>query len=343
MARLLGQGAGDCTRQVGWSGAPVRVGLHRLSGLIGGLMERKPIIPAIGAGVDLLFREPGAVLVWGLITTVVTVVPSALILLLIGGGMVNIMAAQGAGEPPDPTALIMAQPLQLLQYLGLLLVVAVIYPAIMRATLFPEERRRAFIRFGSTELFFGLFVVVLYIAMIIAFLLAALVIVVVMFAAAAAAPQSGAGAIAAISIFLALGLIPVTMAFSYVFSRLWMAAPIIVATGQFKLLDGWTLTRGYGWRLTGMAILLGIISYLLQIFLTVIAAAISAAIFGINFGAIFSGDMDALLNAAPSLIGAVLLGSAISVFIVTPVFIAPWARVYSILNGGTEQPAIVFD
>jgi len=116
---------------------------------------------AIMAGFRLIAREPRAFLAWTLVYAVTGLGPQALSMVL----NVNTFAAASSGQQPDPAALSQAmgslQALQPFSLLAVLLNSILLYGAVFRAVLFPEERRFAYLRLGGRELWLVLTMIAL--------------------------------------------------------------------------------------------------------------------------------------------------------------------------------------
>ena len=129
---------------------------------------------------------------------------------------------------------------------------AVLYTAIYRAVLRPEQSRFAYLRLGADELrMTGLFVLVFLILAAGIFLATLAMILPIGLIAAVAGSGGGAaaGLIGALSVLLTLPLMFVLAAWLGV--RLSLAGPMTLDTRKIQLGAAWRLTRGHFWPLFG--------------------------------------------------------------------------------------------
>jgi len=165
-----------------------------------------------------------------------------------------------------------------------------------------------------------------------------LVVVAVGMAIFFAAGQGAGGALAGVVVgFAALVL------FLWLALRFSLAGPATYATGTFQLFESWTLTKGNGWALVGLALLLGLTILAIEI---VIGLAMVFAIIG-------AGTLESLspegiedffsqpfetwsVQILPWIVGASLIGALLTGALYTFLY-APFASVYRQLAG--ETPA----
>ena len=143
-------------------------------------------------------------------------------------------------------------------------------------------------------------------------------------------PGAGGAIVVVIALLAGLGLF---IAAAYVFGRLWMGAPMTVATGQLKLFDGWVFTRGYGFGLLGMSVIIVLVMLLVELVLI--------AILGIGLIGMLSAKgpaaVEALFTRAnlQKWFGGIVAGyaafGAIMITLTGPIMMAPWARAYQII------------
>lgn len=304
-------------------------------------MQKSNLLPAVGAGFGLIVREPLSVLAWGLVYGVLTLGPLALFFSILGPGLIDFYRSamtdpQSLSASP-PAALMQAQAIQPLQLLGGLAAASIIYPAIFRAVLTPEDRRWAYLRLGKTELFVAVILIVLFVLLFVAmfiFLLVMIIPIGIGVGLAAGSGNGGMGVGMALLIF-PLGLAAM-IAFAYVFGRLWMGAPMTVAQRELRLFEGWTLTRGYGWSLVGMIVVIVLIVLVFELLLIVALGAIGfASLGGVNgIEALFTADR------WRTLIGPLIAGYLGFAFVIAtvmqPIMIAPWARAYQLIAGDKD-------
>lgn len=299
-------------------------------------MTSQSLMPAVGAGFGVIRRAPGAVLIWGLIALVLALAPTLASLAIAGPAAI---APTGSSSPGALGAMLVAQGVQTL--LGIVLGIvnmALLTPAAYRAVLFPTERRAFFLRLGKTELHMAVFGVVMFVM----FFLAALVVLVpliLIFAGAGSGlargdPAAAVAAMGAAVLLMFVFMIPVLILFMYPFCRLWMGSVMTVAEGELRLFDGWAFTRGYGWRLVGINLLLFVIMVGILVGVFIVAALIFA-VAGLSFGSLAGSMSQASITASAvvaGLVGLVLYVAVISVF--QAMTQALWAKAYEIIRGG---------
>ncbi len=289
----------------------------------------------LGEGFSLIRRRPLSVLSWGGVQLLLTAITWS----LYGPvymGFIGRMAASG-GKPPGQDPALLAQMMQM-QGLGLLVGIAglavsiVIYCAVFRAVLHPEQSRFAYMRLGMAELFLGVFAIAGYIAFVIA-----LFIVMIPSAIVVGILVGTHNTAAAVIVGLLIG-IAAFVASIYIGLRFSLVGPMMVQDNSFKLTESWTLTRGKVGSLFAIAICLILLILVFEIVFGVLLFAVGAAALGSMAGglsnpaALFANGPGPILSKlAPVLvIGAVLLAPVSGGLMA--IMGAPWARAYRDLN-----------
>jgi hypothetical protein len=283
---------------------------------------------ALGAGFDLVRRQPGAVAVWVVLYLAIGVAPQYGLAALTGPMVRSLQTT--AGQPA--TSASMLQQVQLfssVQGVTLLLSLVsqtVLLSAAYRAALFPEERSFFFLRFGARELWLALtllvlllgFIVVVFAAMIPAFL-------VVGISGAVAGPVAG-GIFGVLGVFFAFGVV------IWVALRMSLAPPMSFAERGFKLFESWRMTRGHALRLFAVAAVL------------VVMLIVAEAVVGLGGFLLLGGPakMNQLASAAQdpqlmlSLMGPLIVVFGLLVGALSVVFYVlvggAWAQIYRELN-----------
>jgi hypothetical protein len=253
-------------------------------------------------------------------------------------------ALSGAGQPPNPAALA-----GMMQYQGLsfllqvvdLFLNAVLYCAVFRAVIHPDQDRFAFMRLSMTELFIFVLMIgefiVFFFAMLFAGLLAGLVIGLLSVLHAAAV---------AVLVGFILGGLGLWGAI-YVALRLGMIGPMMVEDGKFHFGDAWALAKGR----TGALFIIGvcvfvilfIVAIVLEIVVVALAMGIGMSAMGTSGGPaiteFFKQNPAAIVSKImPFLIFAV--ACAVPIYgAMLAVMGAPWARAYLDLR---HNPAEAF-
>ncbi|HWA63547.1 MAG TPA: hypothetical protein VG939_19370 [Caulobacteraceae bacterium] len=301
-------------------------------------MTQVAIGAAIGEGFALVRRQPLAVLAWGVLQMLLTAVVWWFYMPIYLGSLRISLPPAGGGRPPlDPAAL-----QHLMQMEGYSILVGlvsmatqmVVYAAVFRAVLHPEQSRFGYLRLGMSELYLCVLAVGAYFAFSIG--LAVVMIPIFIVVAILAAVH----AVAAAVVFAVIAVVAVFLGLIYLALRYSMVGPMIVADGQFHFAESWRLTRGRVLPLLGLAVVL---------FLMLLAA--EAVIFGVLLlvggGALMAtvGGLDHLRDFLLGPPAAVLgrLAPFLVVFavvwapfvgVIYALFGAPWARVYRDLSQG---------
>jgi hypothetical protein len=285
---------------------------------------------ALGEGFGLIRRRPLTVLAWGAVRTLFTAGVFSL-MAPVYVSMFSQMAARargGVAPPPDMATVMQLQGASWLVSLAGGFVAIVLYCAVFRAVLHPEQRRFAYLRVGAAELFMAVLAVAFYIALFIAMFIVFIPVgIVIAITAAAHAPVIG------VLLAVVVGIVSIVALFWLMF-RLSLAGPMIVQDGKFHLFDAWALTRGHAGTLF-------LIVLCVVVILIVIEAVIGAV--GIAVGVSFLGQAAGGLKNLPAFFSqppATIISSLLPALIVAGLFSipisggalaiigAPWARAY---------------
>ncbi|HZZ35969.1 MAG TPA: hypothetical protein VFE03_09605 [Caulobacteraceae bacterium] len=197
---------------------------------------------AITAGFSVIRRQPAAVLFWGAAQLAFTALIVSVLAPLYIAMFSEAARAAASGEAPDPLAFqgaaMQMQGLSMLLNLLGAAVGAVVYCAVFRSVLHPEQSRWGYLRVGSAELYTLVLMVAAYICVFIAALMLAIPIGIII------AILAVAKAAAAAVIFAIIAIGAVIVAAIYVGLRFSLAVPMMVEDGQFHLMESWALTKG---------------------------------------------------------------------------------------------------
>ncbi len=306
---------------------------------------------ALGAGFGLVGRRPISVLTWGLAYVLLGVaLPLGLVFWALGPDIVGLMSKLQSGLAPnaDPQVFMALQAkimvVQPVMILAPLIVETLVGAAAFRAVLEPDNRGFAYLRLGRRELWLGLVILVGgFLTMIALFMveILALVLGLLLNLAFEAAHLDWAFRIVA---FVALGLVLLIGSLA-VAVRFSLAGPMSFAEGQFRLFESWELTRGHGWKLLGLALLVAIIGMVLAIlFECLIAGGVILAVLASHIG---PADFTQLAQhpetqwrsglSAALAVAAIALSFAIGT--VFAISLAPWAVAYrELLPGAKPSP-----
>lgn len=211
---------------------------------------------AVFEGFRIVRRRPVTLVWWSLFYMVVM----AFAMTVIGGSLIRLVnaaeALEAAGTPSPEDFMPILQ-----LYMGVFAVVlpislaagAVVYAAVSRAVLRPDESRFGYLRFGMDEVR----------------VLVVTVALGLMFMASGGVMFTLAGVVGGLAVSLEapwLWLVAVLLGLAAVAGMIWLAVrlclavPITVGERRIAIFDSFRLTRGRFWPLLGMAILAGVLS-----------------------------------------------------------------------------------
>lgn len=289
-------------------------------------------------GFRVMRRSPLAVVAWGLFYLLMTVA----VLALAGAPMANFMEMASGLEGVDPSP---EEAARLgMAYLGMISLIlpvslvfgAVLYAAVNRAVVRPEEKKFGYLRLGGDELR----VLVVYFVLSVLMMLLALVLAIVIGLVVGILTGSNAKGAAVLAALLG-GLVALGL-FIWIGVRLSLAVPITVAERRIAIFDSWTLTEGRFWRLLGMGLLAFILA---TIVCTLLLGAIGVLIMilgGLSQlqGADLNGaNMSEILAALGPAAIAWIVGSALTSALQLAIVYAPFARAYLDLKGAAAPAA----
>lgn len=305
---------------------------------------------AVGSGFNLIGKRPLSVISWGFFVYVAIFALFGIGVAIVGLPVLGRLAALN-GQTPDPAQvqqmmlgfLLAIWPALLLVTIGGLFVGAMVQAAVIRSILAPEQRGFASLRFGRAE---GALVLLalLYIPIaIVVFLVSAMVI-----GGAAALGHAIHGVGGGLLVFLvcvayAVGLMWVALRFS-------LAAPMTFAAGAVRFFSSWSLTKGEGWRLFGLAWVLVLVWFAVTVAYSIVSGIVNALFTGAAMASILAsaGGSGAASNPAVlashwpimvlAFIPSFLLGAAFN-GLIQAISQGPWADVYRQLKGSPDVAA----
>jgi len=314
------------------------------------------VTAAVGSGFGIVGRKPLAVLAWGIVMTLLMIVPMVVFFALMGGQFIEAFAmARQGGAAPDSDAVQKIMALQsgmlgynLFSWVWGTLVRALICAAIFRAVLMPADSRFAYLRLGGRELWLTLLFLVETVLAFIVFFAAVLGAALLIGIGYAASGQGGGQPSVAFGLMSAGVVLAIVAGLIWVALRLSLAAPMTFAEGEFRLFESWTLTRGQGWRLLGVAVLLVLILLGVEVvFLIVLLAVGLGSLFGMvghSGQPIQPEQIEAFFRQPPAVLVGILwpwIAGAVAVSVVvgsvlSTVIFAPWASAYRALTSAPQ-------
>lgn len=311
-------------------------------------MSKARLLPALGAGFGLIRRHPLSTLVWGLVYFILAVSPSALGLLLMGPYLPGIvdwyrqLVTNPAIASNPPAVLQEIQSLQYLQILGSIAAVSIVMTAIQRAVLFPDKVRFFYLRLGMDELRTAVIIVVLYVLMFVALILVTLIITIPAVLLAFTLRNSPAGMAMSMLVTFLIGGGAAAIAIGYPLARLGLAVPMSVYERRFRLFEAWNFTRGYGWRLVGMGVLMILLIIVFELVIFAVLASVGIGMAG-GFDAAHLRDFFTGPSGEEHIVGVALVtGLVFGIFslIIQPVMLAPIAKAYQLIRAETGDESV---
>jgi hypothetical protein len=293
---------------------------------------------AIGAGFGLIRRQPFSVLAWGLLPVLLQVGFFAALAPMYAAMLGQFSQASGGAPPSPPTG-------QFLQFEGLgqllnlvqVLVNAVIYCAIWRAVLKPQQSSFAYLRIGAPELLFALLTIGFAIAVGLGVLVAAIPALIIGGVVGAVSQSAGLGVGVGVVMLSAVALV----AAIFLGLRFAFVGPMMVLDGRFRFTESWAATKGHVGSLFLVALGIFGIMFVIEIVLVGLLAGVGFAILG-SFGglqafgsALQQSPMDMLSKEWPVIAGLALLQVPILGCFLA-IGGAPWARAYEDLQPPTH-------
>lgn len=301
---------------------------------------------AATAGFGVVGRKPLAVMGWAIALVVALIVPAALCFVAMGPTFAQLVQLAMSQQGGDPSPEMMQQMFKvqsgmtafnLLYWLWSSLVRAVFCAAVFRAVLTPRASAWAYLRIGSREMWLTLLLLVEQVLAMIAIFVVVLVVVVIVAVVAVSGGESGRMAAVATAV---IGCIVAGGVILWVALRLSMAAPMTFVDNQFRLFESWSLTKGQGWPLLAVTLLLIVFVIGMEILVGAVVLGVVVA-GGASVTAVHgAGGIEAFLQrppleilraAWPWLAGLGVIGALFSA-VVQAVFFAPWAVIHRSLT-----------
>jgi hypothetical protein len=219
---------------------------------------------------------------------------------------------------------------------------AVLYTAVYRAVLSPEQSRFAYVRFGADELRMAALCLIVFLAMVLVMMAAMFAIIIPFSLVAAAAGGSDGGGMAAglVGVLMVLLALPVVFALAaWLGVRLSLAGPMTFDTRRIQLGAAWRLTRGRFWPLFGAYALSWIFLMMVWAVSTPLSMAIAAAASGESFFGMWTNASTIATSTEEALRPARLIYLALNSLFAGlgyTIWLAPTADAYRQLRPDTQ-------
>lgn len=300
------------------------------------------ISQSLWAGFRLVGRQPVAFALWVLLYLVVVMGPVMAIFSMMTPFFSEVMSAANSGATPDPTkffqSMMQMQILQLVATLGQLVVFSVLYAAIYRAVMYPDQGRFGFLRIGLQEVLIGLVIIAAYFALVFGIFAVILLAAGLVFAAA----QASVAVAVIVGILFGLGLL---VGLFLLVIRMSLLLPMTFAERKIDFGKAWAMTRGrMGWLS-----LLGLLQIAVGLGMSMVLGVVYGAVILVALGANSTALEHFMSQPTPDLFKALtpwaivfaVVGGAVNTFNLV-VWSAPWASVYRQIIGQTRDAEAVF-
>jgi len=280
-------------------------------------------------GFRITRARPSAILAWAAVQLVFVVLARLALIWIVGDQAKAFFSLTLFSNPAEMTKLAPVISQYTAAYLALLVILCgILYPAVARAVLRPDEGRWGWLGLGMDEArqaavvaCWGLVLLAVYLAGMVVVQILALLFGLVL-------GQVGAFLAAVIGFLADLALV------IWIGVRLSLAPPATFERRRFILFDTWALTRGRVWPLLGAYA----ISWALSFLVTVLVSFIGGAIASLLPGAAAPGAAEPAIGTTfasilePQTI-VELLFSALAGGLITPLMLAPPVSAYRALAG----------
>lgn len=290
---------------------------------------------AVFEGFRIVRRRPATLVWWSLFY----IAAMAFAMTVIGGSVIRLVnAAEALEAAGTPSAEDFMPILQL--YMSVFAVVlpislaagAVVYAAVSRAVLRPEESRFGYLRFGMDEVR----VFVVSVALALAFIALTGVMFMLVGVVGGLAASVEAPWLWLVAVLLALAAVA---ALIWLAVRLCLAVPITVGERRIAILDSFRLTRGRFWPLLGMAILAGVLSLVVGLLGSLVLTPLQFLTGGVTQLQDLEGAplTEILQTAWPTILVWIVTNAVLSALQVAVVY-APFSAAYRELATDGSRP-----
>ncbi len=246
-------------------------------------MNTFAILETALTGLRVIRANPGAFLVWTALSVVISILFGIVVVVELAPSLA-LLSRSASVVHPDPAAVFSAMrhmaPFYGIAILFTLVLYPVVYAALNRVVLRPDDRAFAFLRLGGDEglqLLLLLLLGVVLFAVYLVLILCTVVVTVIVSVAVGGGGVAGLGAV--------LGALLVFVILAALLARLSLASPATFVTGKVDLFASWSLTRGLTWRLLAV----GLVCLALSVAVQSAWALVGRALFGTTGLSMFTG------------------------------------------------------
>lgn len=245
---------------------------------------------AVGSGFRVIRENPRAVLIWGLAYFVVAMAP----ILAVGATMVSDFTEFTPSEAPSDAVALKAfvtlqakmMLLQAVQFLSTVAGTVILYGAVFRVVLEPQDKRHCYLRAGRQEMWLAF---VYMVAMTLTFMAIFAGMIPLSMAGILVGTMNGQDPVS--WVILAGAGIGVIGLIAWASIRLALAFPMTFVDRKFRMFESWGLTRGHAGRMAltysivfGLILLIELIVFVLLVVLGLTVLAISGVTIPWNQG-----------------------------------------------------------
>ncbi len=282
------------------------------------------------AGFRVVREHWGLFAIWCALALTGSLFFPAFLVALSGQDIVRLQTLAATGNKDTTLALQAVSrllPSYLVIFVVALLLNGVVYAAVNRVVLHPEDRRSAYLRLGMDELrqlMLQVLTVVTFVCFYVGFLLIALI-------AGLVASTLGKDVSALVNALMVAGVL---LGFTWAAIRLSLSSPLTFATGRVDLFGSWRLTRHRFWPIFGSYLLATVLALVVLVLAYVVVfAAVGLVGGGSALASMMNPDMSSLVAYfTKARVVEIVLGAFVSAM-VWPLILSPPIAIYAAIEG----------
>jgi hypothetical protein len=301
------------------------------------MMAGFSIIEEASTGLRFVARNPLIVATWAALQILINMGSTVLMITTAGPTLAKMTRLSQTKSDPQQVFALLGQvaPVYGLLLILSLAIYAVIYAAMSRAVLRPEDRRFAYLRLGMDEVRQGLLMLAYWFIGILVYLAVALVLMIILGIIAISLGSKSAGT-AGMNLVVFIGVLLVAALFVFLAVRVSLASAMTFDQRRVDIFGSWALTRGRFWAIFATYLLCGVCAVVvggvgMAVVLGVAKAANPA---GSAIQAVFRGDMSTLGGYfTAGRVAYVLMWGVLSA-VIGPLVLMPGPGIYRRLAAG---------